>query len=137
MSRAAVYQALCTDAELIQMGIDEDHVFPNYSMDGSPSRQPFLILRWEEQRLSGSVRRGPQRVTVWAHSPVEHSTDFNDLNRVLDRVKDVLEAMEQVEGEDGYVVTSVRFTGSGGDLKDTGYNTITKNSAFEVLCRAA
>lgn len=137
MSRAAIYQAISNDTELNEMGIDEDHVFPNYSLDGSPSRESFVILRWEEQRLNASVRRGPQRLTVWAHSPVERSTDFSDLDRILARIKEVLEPMEQVEGEDGFVVTSVRFTGFGGDLKDPGYNTITKNSAFEVLFRAA
>lgn len=138
MSRTAVYQALINDAGLNAMGIGEDEIFPNYAMDQSPSRSKrFLILRWEEPRFTPVMRKGPQRVTVWAHSPVQLSTDFVDLDKILDRVKEVLTAMEHVDGGDGYIVTKVDFTGSGGDLRDNGYETITKNSAFEVLFRTA
>lgn len=138
MSRTAVYQALVNDSELNDLGIGEDQVFTNYAMDQSPSRhERFLILRWEESRFTPVMRKGPQRVTVWAHSPVQLSSDFIDLDKILDRVKVVLTAMEHVDGGDGYIVTHVDFTGSGGDLRDSGYETITKNSAFEVLFRTA
>ena len=136
MSRTAVYQALVSDSDLNDMGIGENQVFTNYSMDASPSRhERFLILRWEESRFTPVMRKGPQRVTVWAHSPVQFSSDFVELEKILDRVKEVLTAMEHVDGGDGYTVTHVDFTGSGGDLRDNGYETITKNSAFEVLFR--
>lgn len=133
-----MYEALCTDPGLEALGITEDEVFANYAMDHSPSRDKrFLILRWEESRFTPVMRKGPQRLTVWAHSPVQLSTDFIKLDKILDQVKTVLTAMEHVEGADGYVVTNIVFSGSGGDLRDPGYETITKNSGFEVLFRPA
>lgn len=134
MSRTAVFQALKNDPQLATMA--PGGVFVNYSMDQTPSRNKrFLLLRWEEPRFSPVLRKGPQRLTVWAHSPVQFSTDFVELDKILDRVKDVLTSMEHVDGGDGYIVTKVDFTGGGGDLRDGGYETITKNSAFEVLFR--
>lgn len=136
MSRTAVYQAIITDEDLNDLDIDEDTVFPNYTKDESPVRgKPFLILRWEERPMRGNLQ-GPQILTVWAHWPKEDSTDYSKLDEILKRITDVLVAMEHVNGGDGNIVTSVRFTGYGRDLLDPGYQTITKNSAFEVQFRA-
>jgi hypothetical protein len=136
MSRRAVYQALINDTTLNNQGIVEATVFSNYSKDETPVRgRPFLILRWQERPMRGNLQ-GPQILTVWAHLPREDSTDYAALDSILRRSTEVLTAMEHVDGVDGYIVTSIRATGEGGDLVDPGYNTITKNAAFEVLFRA-
>lgn len=138
MSRAAVYSALTTDAELLGLGIGEDNVHPNYTLDTPPNRvDPFLILRWEEASPKGIRNRHPRILTVWAHIPIQSSEDHADLDPILARVEEVLTAMEQVDGGDGYIVTSINATGAGGDLKDVGYDTIVRNAAFEVLSRRA
>lgn len=139
MSRAAVYKALYQDTGLNALGLTRDEIFVNYSMEETPGSRDkrFLILRWEEQRFSPALSRGPHRLTVWAHCPIQLGTDFTELDKILARVKVVLTSMEQVAGTDGQIVTAIRATGAGGDLRDNGYNTITKNSAFEVLFRAA
>lgn len=145
MSRSAIYQALSNNAELNALGITAETIFPGYSLDGTPTRtSPFLILRWGEHGyiLPGDVEssrpaRGTRTLTIWAHSPREVGSDYYLLDLILKHTKDVLTAMEQVNGDDGYVITCVRATGEGSDLSDPAYNTIMRNSAFEVLFRAA
>jgi len=137
MSRQAVFQAIINDEDLNDLQIDIDTVFPNWAKDTTPIRgKPFVILRWEERPMRGNLQ-GPQILTVWAHWPKEDSTDHSKLDTILQGIIGVLTAMEHVNGEDGNVVTSIRFTGWGNDLFDPGYNTIAKNIAFEVQFRAA
>lgn len=137
MSRQAVYAALNLDSELHSLGIPQGNVFPNWSMDGSPTRDAlFLILRWEENPIVG-IFSGPRILTVWAHCPRNIATDFAVLDLILRRVKTILTSMEHVAGTDGYTVTTIRATGEGGDLTDPAYDTITRNSAFQVLFRQA
>lgn len=143
MSRAAVFTALTTDPDLIEMGIDEDHVFPNYSMDGRPSDGKFLILRWEESTFNSQtytgmrngMKRAPRVLTVWAHQPLEISNDFGEIDEILSRVEDVLSELEHVAGADGYTVTCVQPNGKSRDLKDDAFNTICRTSTFGVLSR--
>lgn len=134
MARAAVYSALKNQHTLQAMNVK---VLPNYSSDTPPStKYPFLILRWEETALRAGVRRGPTILTIWAHCPRSHSTDYSLLDAILSVVEYTLVHLEQEEGNDGQTVTTIIATGRGGDLFDPGFDTITKNSAFEVLHHA-
>lgn len=135
MSRAVVYKTLAEDPQLNAMGVAG--IFPNYSLDGSPSRKkPFIIIRWEENtNRKFSRSRAPRIMNVHAHCPVEYSTDFGRIDRILERVKQILPPLEHVAGEDGYTLTSVQWTGDGSDFKDPGYETITRNASYEVLYR--
>lgn len=136
MGREAIYRALYSDTELNNLGIARTEIFPNYVKDETPTRtKRFLILRWEEIQVNRAVRTGPTVLTVWAHCPTTLSNDFSKLDAILERVKVVLEGLEHFEGTDGKTVTNVIWTGTGGDFKDPGYDTITKNSAFKVLFR--
>jgi hypothetical protein len=136
MSRQAVYQAIVNDSILNDLRISQSNVFSNYTKDTTPVRgDPFVILRWEERPMRGNMQ-GPQILTVWAHWPKEDSTDYSLLDAILQGIINVLKPMEHVDGEDGNIVTSIRFTGWGRDLFDPGFDTITKNIAFEVQFRA-
>ena len=144
MSRAAVFDALSGDTALNALGISEDTIFPNFSSDTRPvGNGAFLILRWEESTLysqtytgmQNGLNRAPRVLTVWAHIPIEVSTDFVRIDQILDSVDEVLLPMEHVEGSDGMTVTCIRPSGKSADQKDEGYNTITRNAAYGVLSR--
>lgn len=137
MSRTAVYNALVTDQTLNDMGIDETTVFVNYSLDKKPSVVgPFVILRWEneEQAPFGRVQ-SPRVLTIWVHYPLELGPNFVMVDARLEAIDNVLLAMEHVTGTDGQTVTCVRATGRSGDLKDEAFQTICRNSAYQVLSR--
>ena len=135
MSRVIVFDRLVADPELQNMGINGDRIFPTHSIDGTPANGLFLILRWEEQSIrlrSEDDARGPVILTVWAHRKRAESSDFSDLKDALKRVKTIVLSLYDVR-EGNERLTSVRYSGASGDLLDGGYDTITRNMAFEVL----
>lgn len=132
MSRVAVYELLRDDLYLQTVyGFNADRIMPAHSVDTIPRTGHFLILHWEEITLA-KVVRPIQILTVWAHRPIERSTEFNELEDILNRVQEVLEGAVHFEASDGSKLAGVEFTGQSGDLKDSGYNTITRNAGFEV-----
>ncbi len=147
MSRAAVFHALTTDEELKSLGINENTVFPNYSMDERPTDDgPFVVLRWQEEtgtftslgivQLPRFENVGPpRRLTIWVHYPVEITTDFDQVDDIMDLIDGILLNMYDVDGDDGWVLSCVRATGRGGDAKDEGFQTITRDAGYEVLSR--
>lgn len=144
MSRALIEELLTTDAELIALGIDEDAVFNQHDIDERPfANRRFIVLRWEEatnfsQSYTGmrnGLNRAPRMLTIWVHSPIKFSTDFEAIDQILDRIDLIFDAVEGVAGSDGYTVTVIRNSGRSGDLKDEGWQTITRNGAYAVLYR--
>jgi hypothetical protein len=137
MSRAAVFEALVNDSVLNGLGINENSVFHNYSLEERPiAFGPFIILRWgDTDRPPWAGVKAPVRLVLWAHLPLEVTTDFSRLEKILDACDNALKSVEDVSGSDGYTVTCVRATGRSGDFKDDGFQTISKNSGYEVLSR--
>ena len=141
MSRSVLYQALNADPVLQGLGVVG--AYPNYDLEVSPSRtQPFIIYKLQESKFFGILRsgndgtgRGPRIVTVTAHVPKEMSTDYTIIDLILDRVAEIFGVLEHEAGTDGYILTNIRHTGNGEDATDPGYDTITRNSAFEMLAR--
>lgn len=142
MSRSAVFSAITSNASLNAVGIDEDSVFHNYSLEQRPvPTGPFMILRWESQDAPafrdddlGDVK-SPVRLIIWTHFPLEETNDFSRIDEVMDLCDSSLRSVKDVAGVDGYTVTCIRATGRSGDFKDDGFQTITKNSGYEVLSR--
>lgn len=141
--RDSVYRALVDDSNLNSLGIASGTVFPNYSMDQRPVEGgAFIILRWEDQPFlgTGTMRgrrrgKGGRNITIWVHIPKSESSDFTKIDAIHDRVEEVLTSMEHSPGTDGYTVTCIEATGRGGDLRDDGFDTITRNAGYRVLSR--
>lgn len=133
MSSAAVYQALTADPELNALGIDEDGVFSDYTLESAPRDGRFIIMRWGTQSYRAVAQTGPTNMVLWVHQAEELGSDFTEINKIHHRVREVLVGMEQVLGVDGVKVTSVEFDGLGGNLRDPGFHTITKNAGYRVL----
>jgi hypothetical protein len=137
MSRAAIFDLLVANEDLNSIGIDEDSVFHNYSLEERPIQSgPFLILRWGEvDRPPFFGVKSPVRLTLWIHWPLEETNDFSKIDKAIDICDEILSDMSNSSGIDGYTVTCVRPTGRSGDMKDDGFQTITKNAGYEVLSR--
>lgn len=137
MSRAAVLQALRQDSVLNAI-VPPENVLTNWSGEGRPnvlSPGGFIVLRWESITRAFKRIAGPRDLTVWGHYPIEKSDDFSHIDEILSRTKDVLCDIEDFAGGDGYTVTCVDYFGESGDLKDPGFQTITRNMTFRVLSR--
>lgn len=144
MSRALIETLLKNDGTLAGLGIAQWAVFNQHDISERPRNDgPFLVIRWEESTISSQtytgmrdgVGRAPRVLTVWAHSPIEISTDFEALDAILDRIDKILAPLENSPGTDGYTITQIQFNGRSGDLKDDGFQTVTRNATYSVLYR--
>lgn len=144
MSRAYIETLLQNDATLAGLGISQWAVFNQHDIEERPRNDgPFLVIRWEESTvtsqtytgMSNGLPRAPRVMTIWVHSPIEISTDFEHLDKILDRIDQLLRNLEQAPGSDGYTITSVSINGRSGDLKDPAFQTICRSADYGVLYR--
>ncbi|ACF05121.1 gp24 [Mycobacterium phage Predator] len=102
---------------------------------------PFVVFNWQESTLfsqaytgmQNGIPKAPRVLQVWAHIPWEISTDYDDLNRILNRVHFIFDPIEHVTGNDGQRVTVVRSAGRSANLQDEGYRTIARHAVYGVL----
>lgn len=134
--RDAVWTLIGEDMILSsQFGISTDVVFPTYALDGSrtPPKNAdgyFIILRWEEEAVSGPGVRTV--LSVWVHRSRSAGSDFTPIRNILKRIIRIMVDTVHRSGADG-VMTQAFFKGMGGDQVDQGYDTITKYAVFDVL----
>lgn len=134
--REAIRNALLEDSELQSLGFDEDRIWPNFALDGSPRTGKWLVLRFGQAPGRWGKPGGAAALSVWAYASRMETTDHNDLSVVLDSVERVLMGMEHYQGG-SHIITTVRFSGRSEDLNDEGYDAIAMNSAFSVVFRPA
>jgi hypothetical protein len=144
MTVQAIFDTLAADAELSALGITGDRIFEAHSIDERPVHSgPFMVLKWEESTLytqtytgmQNGIPRAPRVLTIWVHIPWDETRQFDLIDTILNRVDLILDAMEHVEGADGYTVTLASKSGRSGNLSDEGFKTITRNAVFGVLYR--
>ncbi len=134
-AHAAVLGLLAYDPVLQSVyGINLNKIWPAQSVDTVPRKNPFILLRWEEETMQKGGFGRREVLTVWVHEARESSTDFGRINEILDRVEEILMGAISVSGVDG-VLTQVTYNGRSGELNDEGYKTITRNAAFTVGAR--
>ena len=134
--RAAIYERLSTDPELLGLLSGEPNIFPNYGFDTVPvDNKPFIIIRYGNKEVAKGIRRGPRVVSFWAHYPKFLSADFGIIDDMLKRIDQLVSTMEHVPGGDGYTVTSALLQGEGPDHYDESFRTITRSADYLVLSR--
>lgn len=133
-ARAAVQSLLVGDLEpegkLALLGFQK--AYASNSVD-TPAEHKFIIVRWEETNPQFGDR-GPQRMTVWAHT---RDHDYSDIDSALERVKLLVTRSVHLVGGDGWVLTQADWRGDSQDLVDDGFGTLTRNSSFDVVSRYA
>jgi hypothetical protein len=131
-ARAAVQglleASLAPGGELRDLGFEA--AYAGNSVD-TPAENAFIIVRWEETPQAFG-RTGKQRLTIWLHS---RDRDYADIDTGLEVVKNLLESAVHLPGADGWTLTQADWRGDSQDLYDDGYETITRNSAFDVVSR--
>ena len=139
MSRTAFFTSITGHADMNTLGINDDTVFHNYSLEERPvDNGPFIILRWgEDAGLAwGSEKlRSPTQLTAWVHYPIKLTNDYGKIITILDKMDDIIFDLRDVVGTDGYTLSFVKIGGRSTDLLDDGFETITKTASYEVHSR--
>jgi hypothetical protein len=124
--RNAVYSLLKDDSTLKQFGVERVYMSPTLD---APRENRFVVLRWGERRVEfGNV--APADLTVWVHS---RDADYHVITGILNRIRVLLTAVQHRQGSDG-ILSQVKWTGDGADLRDNGFQTYVKTSSY--LCNA-
>lgn len=139
MSRNATFEILAGTTALNNLGITRDSMWHNWTLEERPNDiGPFVLLQWGAQDpppFQQEPVKSPERLSLWYHIPIEDGEDFTVIQRALDLVDTALFTARDVPGSDGYTFSFARATGRSGDLKDSGYNTISKNAGYEIFYR--
>lgn len=127
-ARAALFSLLDGDGTLRGLGVET--VYPTNAVD-TPAEQCFIVIRWDtrDQQFGGT---GTQGCTVWAH---DRDRDYARIDQVLARVEDLLASTIHRAGEDGWTLTQADYRGQSPDLFDSGYDTCTRWSEFQIAAR--
>lgn len=144
MSRAYIEELIGNDTTLAGLGITPEYVIPQQDLREIPRKDGlFIVIRWEESTIfsqnytgmSNGLSRAPRLLSIWVHSPICWSTDFERIDRVLDRIDSLFSEIEQADGDDGYTITTIGNASRSGDLEDEYLMTVTRNAAYRVLYR--
>ncbi|ACI12441.1 hypothetical protein SEA_BECKERTON_20 [Mycobacterium phage Beckerton] len=102
---------------------------------------PFVVFNWQESTIfsqtytgmRNGIPKAPRTLQIWVHFPWDISTDYDDLNRILNRIDQIFAGLEHQTGTDGQRVTMVRTAGRSSNLLDEGYKTIARHATYGVL----
>lgn len=133
MTRAFIYGLLQADANsnsagsLKTLGVKPEAIAAAEAADDM-TLFPFITIRW------GNVARGVgashrRYVDVWAH---DRNRDYDRIDDILTRVAKLFSAIEARATEKGSI-TQIDWQGESPDLRDDGYDTVTRNSTFLVI----
>lgn len=142
MSRAAIETLLANDAVLAGYGIPQWGIFNSHDIKERPRNDGlFIVLRWEELSnysqvyTSSAVDRAVRMLEVRVHSPREVSTNFDAIDKVLDRIDKIFLSVEHLAGSDANTVTLIERSGRGADQHDEGFDTVVRSALYAVLYR--
>ena len=139
MSRAAIYDAILADPNLINLGFDKDSVLVNYNGDQRPTDTMFMVLSWgnDAEGIRGDdVFSVPiKSLNIWVHMYRQFSTDFVRIDNIFDILDCTLGQMIEVNGADGYTLSQAIPGLRSRDLRDDAYQTLCRSSSYRILSR--
>lgn len=137
-----IFETLATDSILNSNGIDSSRIFELQSVDERPvDIGYFIIMNWQESTSytqsmglgQSSINKAPRVLTFWVHTPMDRTRDYAIIDRVLNRIDDLLLPIEQQAGTDNIRVTCITKQGRSANLIDDGWKTIARNATYGVL----
>lgn len=120
--RNAVFELIRDDAQIKEFGVRRVYAAPGLD---TPKEECFVVLRWGVKTREFKTV-GPQDLEVWVHSK---DPDYNKINRILERVKDLMINTTHRQGSDG-MLSQAYWTGDSEDFRDDGFKTYTRNSGY-------
>ncbi len=129
--RAAIRTLLMADAGITN--VIGDRYFLGGSVDALEDT-PAIVVRFLDGLPAPTGEEPVQGTTVVQIQVHDRTGDFTVIRNVLKRVRDVLTTSFHVAGDDG-VFVHAKWDGDSADVRDDGFNTLTKYSSFTVLSR--
>lgn len=131
--RATIREQLLADGALVALlkskGAADPIIVSSSAADSEiVLPRPHLILRMGTKEPGiGAVNR--RDLGVWAH---DDPGDYDLIDGILNRVREVLTALEARRTDDGKWISCVQWTGDSDDAYDDGPGTIVRTSNFTI-----
>lgn len=136
MMPSVIYELLAADEQLDDLGITADRIMESQSIDSVPFNDGYFVtISFEEQLLSqvSALARGPRTVTIAVHHNWNLDRNYAPIDKILNRIDQVLLPVEQAIGDDGVRVTRIQRQGRSANMADEGWKTITRTATYGVL----
>ena len=136
MMPSVIYELLAADKQLNDLGISEDRIIESQSVDARPFNDGYFItISFEELTMSTVtvIARGPRTVTIAVHHSWDIDRDYRPIDKILNRIDQLLLPIEQAIGTDGVRVSKVMRQGRSANMADEGWKTITRTATYGVL----
>lgn len=89
----------------------------------------FAVIRYGIENI-GMADLKRCLVTIWVH---DQQGTYEDINKVLSALYGRLDHVAGQQDGSGNEITSCEWQSNSGDLYDTGFRTITRNTTFEII----
>ena len=136
MMPSVIYELLAADEQLEDLGITSDRIVESQSVDSRPFNDGFFVtISFEELIMSAVtiIARGPRTMTVAVHQNWDTGRDYRPIDKILNRIDQLLLPIEQAIGSDGVRVSKVMRQGRSANMADEGWKTITRTATYGVL----
>ena len=112
----------------------QKRIFELQSCDERPKVNNGYFIIIDMQDTPVRYRRfGPQNMQIWVHTPMMAGADYGMINKILNRIDNILIPLELVKGNDGVRLTLIEKRGRSKNLEDPGWKTATRNASYGVL----
>lgn len=137
-----IYETLVADSALAGLlGTtapigDNTFIFELQSCDERPQvadGKYFVIIDMQETPMANKYRFAPQIMQIWIHTPIITGADYGQINKILNRIDELIKPLELVTGTDGIRLTLVELHGRSRNTEDPGWQTATRNALYGVL----
>lgn len=129
-----LYQKINADPKIKQLKVT--HIIESQSVDERPISDGYIVtISMDELILAtpSALSRGPRTVTIAVHRSWDMDRNYKQLDKILNRIDELLLDIENEMGTDGVRITSIRRTGRSANMADEGWKTITRTSTYGVL----
>ena len=132
MARAAIDDLLQNDSVLTSMGYSQINILATNSVDSVPRDLERFITFGYSDAVRAFKSYGAVEMIVWVHQFREASNDYGEIDKAILRIRQLMNEAVEIQGEDGWKISSVHWLGDSGDLFDDGYKTLCRNSTFRI-----
>lgn len=135
-ARHSLARLVYEDSAMLALGFTEARVWQANALDTPDRSGPFIVIS-VDQTIRAFGTTGQDTVSYWVHVPKERMRDYGQIiDLAIARLKDAMNEVVHLVGEDGWSLTSGSWVDTSRDLVDEAFNTIVKFVTFQTASRS-
>lgn len=134
MMPSIIAELLENDSDLSALLGNGASVFELQSVDERPKQDGYFIIidMQEGDYVPFPGHIGPRTMQIWVHNPLDNDRDYRPINRILNRIDDLILPIENQIGTDGVRCTSITQHSRSRNTYDPAWKTTTRAALYTV-----